>query len=81
MAVTDPTVEPQLARQVGEQLTAARQARGLSRRALAAELGLADTTLLALEHGRANPTLARLEQVATGYGIELAIETREPADA
>lgn len=83
MAIDDPTsTRPaQLARQVGDALSAARESRGLSRRALAAELGLADTTLLALEHGRANPTLGRLEQVADGYGVVFAIEAREVAGA
>lgn len=79
MSVEDPTTP--LAAQVGAQLTAAREASGKSRRAFAAELGVADTTLLALEHGRANPTLRRLEDVAASYGLELTVEARPAREA
>lgn len=68
--------EHDLATQVGRLLASMREATGVSRRALAQELGLADTTLLEVEHGRANPTLARLETLAEGYGIELTISAR-----
>lgn len=62
-----------LAADIGAQLAAARTASGRSRRALAAELGLADTTLLEVERGDANPTLRRLEELAAGYGLTITI--------
>jgi transcriptional regulator with XRE-family HTH domain len=65
-----------LAEQVGRLFAASREATGLSRRALAQELGIADTTLLEIEHGRANPTLGRLAALADGYGLEVIIEVR-----
>lgn len=54
----------------------------LSRRALAAKHGLASTTLLELEHGRGNPTVGRLADVARDvYGVRLAIlEDHNEAD-
>lgn len=62
-----------LAEQVGRLLAAMREASGISRRGLAQELGISDTSLLEIEHGRANPTLDRLERLAEGYGVTLAI--------
>lgn len=58
---------------LGRILTTARETSGKSRRALAAEHDLADTSLLAVEHGNANPTLRRIEELAAMYGVELAI--------
>lgn len=68
--------EGTLAEQVGRLLASLREATGVSRRALAQELRIADTTLLEVEHGRANPTLERLERLADGYGVELTITAR-----
>lgn len=65
-----PTSE--LARRVGEALEARRAELGLSRRALAERAGVSNVSLLELEHGLANPTLARLERVAADYGIDPA---------
>ena len=62
-----------LAADIGVQLAAARTTAGTSRRALAAELGVADTTLLEVERGDANPTLRRLEELAAGYGVTITI--------
>lgn len=65
-----------LSAQAASILTKRREELGLSRRALARELDVADTTLLELETGRANPTLDRLEKVAAGYGLELDLKPR-----
>lgn len=65
-----------LAAQVGNILTKRREALGMSRRALARDLGVADTTLLEIEHGKANLTLDRLEQVAAGYGLAIDLKPR-----
>jgi transcriptional regulator with XRE-family HTH domain len=62
-----------LAEQAGRLLSQFREKAGHSRREMAREIGVADTTLLHLELGRANPTLARLERVAKAYGIRLKL--------
>jgi transcriptional regulator with XRE-family HTH domain len=52
--------------------------------AMAADLGLAPATLISLEAGTINPTLARVEQMAAAYGIELELKAkriRTPAPA
>lgn len=58
-----------LAEEFGRLLTDARGDR--SRRDLAGELGVSATTLLSIEHGRANPTLDRVERLAAAYGLEV----------
>jgi transcriptional regulator with XRE-family HTH domain len=71
-----------LAKQLGDLLTKARGTR--SRRGMAADLGLAPATLISLEAGTINPTLARVEQMAAAYGIELELKAkriRTPAPA
>lgn len=60
-----------LAAQLGHHLTAARGTE--SRLALARRNNIADVPLLHIEHGTANPTLARVERLATMYGTELAL--------
>lgn len=62
-----------LAADLGRILTAARETSGKSRRAMAGEHGMADTSLLAVEHGTANPTIKRIEELAELYGVEVAI--------
>lgn len=62
-----------LAADLGAALEDARNTSGRSRRALAAELGVADTTLLEVERGAANPTLRRVEELAAGYGLKVTI--------
>lgn len=49
-----------------------------SRRALARGMDVAPATLAELEDGRANPTLARVEEVAEAYGLELRLVAVEP---
>lgn len=63
-----PPTSP-LAAQLGGILTAARTKRGLSRRALAKELGVSDVSLLGYEHGTKNPTLTKVVEVAEQYGL------------
>ena len=62
-----------LAAELGRLLTAERESRGLSRRAVAEAGGVAPNTLREVELGEANPTLARIEELAEVYGVELAI--------
>lgn len=69
---TDREPTSDLARRIGDALTARRETLGLSRRALAEQAGVSNVSLLELEHGLANPTLARLEKVAGAYGIDPA---------
>lgn len=58
---------------VGEQLTAARQAAGITRKRLAESNGQHPNTLREVELGEANPTLDRLEALAAMYGAEVTI--------
>lgn len=62
-----------LAAQLGDQLVALRQLRHRSRKRVAESAGLAPNTLGELEHGKANPTLARVEEVAALYGADVTI--------
>lgn len=66
MSITTPT---SLSEQLGHALTEARAVAGLSRRALATRLGVADTSLLVYERGTANPTLSKVEELAEQYGL------------
>lgn len=60
-----------LAAQVGRQLAAARGARTL--RDFAGAAGISVATIHALEQGRDNPTLSRLERMAHLYRVRLTI--------
>lgn len=64
---------PSLSRQLGAILTSERERQGKSRRKLAAELGVADVTLLGYERGSENPTLAKAEELAGAYGLVLTL--------
>lgn len=68
-----------LARQLGDGLTAARVAAGRSQHATSTALGVANPTYRELEQGLANPTLARIESVASALGltITITVTTRE----
>lgn len=66
MTATSP-----LAAQLGAILTRARGTE--SRRALAGRLKVSDPALTAVEQGRNNPTLARIESLADGYGARVAL--------
>jgi transcriptional regulator with XRE-family HTH domain len=65
-----------LADQLGTALTAHRLAAGKSRRAVAADLGLAGNTLRELELGLANPTLARVETLADSLGLDVELRVK-----
>lgn len=65
-----------LAAQLGAILTAERLRQRKSRRQLANQLGVADVTLLGYERGHDNPTLAKAEELADSYGLELTIKAR-----
>lgn len=66
--------------QFGAQLQAAREARGISRRAMAEELQTTDVALLHYEHGTANPTLSRAREIAAKYGLDFDVVTRPLRD-
>lgn len=64
--------EPQsLAQQFGAILAKARSDSGRSLNAQARELGVAVPTLHTYEHGRANPTLDKVEDLAAQYGVQI----------
>lgn len=63
----------ELAAEVGSALKAARTAKGQSLRSVARAMGKTDPPLVQLEHGMANPTLKRLEEVARAYGVRLRL--------
>lgn len=65
---------------VGERLRAARAARGMSLRSLAALLGVSPATLSQIENGRTNLSVRRLEQIAAALGMAVA-EVLETAAA
>ena len=69
-----------LSQTLGVQLQEAREARGISRRAMAEENDMSDVSLLHYEHGTANPTLSKIETVAAMYGLEVDIVTRPAED-
>lgn len=67
-----------LATQLGAGLVKARGA--LSQRAQAKALGIAGNTLRELELGLANPTLARIEELADALGLKVELRvTRRKA--
>jgi transcriptional regulator with XRE-family HTH domain len=63
-----------LATQLGNALTLHRQHSGLSQRAQAKALGIAGNTLRELELGLANPTLARVEDLAAALGLKVELK-------
>lgn len=70
-AAREPTSP--LAEQLGKLLIDAREARGLSLRALAREVGVSPVTLSYYETGRHNPTLSKVYELADQYGIQVTI--------
>lgn len=70
-----------LAEQLGTGLVKARDAAGLSQRAQAKAIGIAGNTLRELELGIANPTLARIEELAESLDltVELKVTHRKRA--
>ncbi len=68
-------LERQLLLQLGQRLKAARQSKGLTSTALAAEAGLSRMTLNAIESGEPSPTMGSYVRVmgALGFGADLAL--------
>jgi transcriptional regulator with XRE-family HTH domain len=64
---------PNLAQQLGQILSQARADQGLSMNAMARQLGVAVPTLHQYEHGRGNPTLTKVQDLAAQYGVQLEI--------
>jgi transcriptional regulator with XRE-family HTH domain len=69
-----------LSRQLGTALVTARGRRRLSRKRLAETVGLAPNTLGEVEHGTANPTLRRVEELADVYGVDVTITVKPRKD-
>jgi transcriptional regulator with XRE-family HTH domain len=63
-----------LATQLGNALTLHRSNASLSQRAQAKALGIAGNTLRELELGLANPTLARIEELAEALGLKVELK-------
>ena len=61
-------------RTFGQKLKSLRQAAGLSLAALAADSGVAKTTVHELELGHGNPTVKTLEAIAQRLGTKISIE-------
>ena len=68
---------------MGDRLREARQARGLSLRALAERLGVSPSLISQVETGRARPSVSTLYAIATSLGISLDellfIDARRPS--
>ncbi len=71
--------------EMGDRLREARQARGLSLRALADRLGVSPSLISQVETGRAKPSVSTLYSIVTELGISLDellfIDARRPAAA
>lgn len=67
-----------LARQAGGLLADLRGA--LTRSAAARALGVSRNTLIRLESGADNPTLARLDRLGAAYGVTFELVATDPAD-
>lgn len=63
-----------VARLVAAQVIRYRSERGLSQRALAAELGVSQPRVVELESGEMNPTFDTLVKIAAATGAEFAID-------
>jgi len=61
---------------LGRQLAAARRAQRLSQKEVATRAGIDQADVSDLERGAANPTLSRLEAVATAVGMRLELTTK-----
>ena len=61
---------------LGRQLAAARRAQRLSQKEVASRAGIDQADVSDLERGAANPTLSRLEAVATAVGMRLELTSK-----
>jgi ribosome-binding protein aMBF1 (putative translation factor) len=71
--------EARLAADVGERVREAREAAGLSQRALAKRMGTSQAAIARLESGGVGATLTTLQRAATALGMEVRVELRPPA--
>jgi transcriptional regulator with XRE-family HTH domain len=55
---------------IGERITGARKAQGLSQGKLAEKVGVTRASIVNIEHGRQRPPLHLLWQIATSLGVE-----------
>jgi transcriptional regulator with XRE-family HTH domain len=78
MTAQPTTPRGYLAQQLGTGIVKARDAAGLSQRAQAKALGIAGNTLRELELGLANPTLARIEDLADELGLRVELKVTRP---
>jgi ribosome-binding protein aMBF1 (putative translation factor) len=65
-----------LAMRVGEQIRAAREARGLSQRDLAHRMGTSQAAIARLEAGAVGATLTTLQRAASALDLVLSVELR-----
>ncbi len=65
-----------LALSVGEQVRDAREASGLSQRALASRMGTSQAAIARLEAGGVGSTLTTLQRVATALELEVSVSLR-----
>ncbi len=72
-AVVTPAAEAGLSGQIAVQVRAARQARGLSIRAAAAQLQCSPRFVLALEQGKPTARMDKVLQVLAGVGLQLSV--------
>lgn len=56
---------------IGKRIAALREERGWSARQLARKSDLADVTVLSIEDGTGNPTMATLEKIAEALGVSV----------
>jgi transcriptional regulator with XRE-family HTH domain len=59
---------------VGQRISAARKAAGLTQKQLADRMGVSQPTVAALERGRGNPTIGQLAAVADALGAGLDVQ-------
>jgi Zn-dependent peptidase ImmA (M78 family)/transcriptional regulator with XRE-family HTH domain len=69
--MTEPRFDSIDATLIGERLSAARKARGMTQQQAAEELNLARTTVVAMEKGERRPKVAELVQFASLYGRQI----------
>ncbi|WP_053207969.1 helix-turn-helix domain-containing protein [Jiangella muralis] len=73
MTTDPPKPRSALAADVGQQLRQAREAAGLSLRALASQFGVTHVTMRRYERGEYNVSLSKLAEVADLYGLDVKI--------
>ncbi|MFI5430096.1 helix-turn-helix domain-containing protein [Aeromicrobium sp. UC242_57] len=74
-------MENSLKRRMGHNIRRIRRARGLSQEGLAEQLGFSRSFAQALDSGRKNVSLDKLEEYASKLGVDPLELLQEPADA